>query len=358
MREFETTFAKGLKKGLREDDENPRNEEALVECLNAKPSEDGLIPIVAITTPMDVSMAWPFPQVFDRPIADPVCDGITDVGYSGDDPIVLTVSSTTEVTITSGLPPFTWAITGTGLSWTYETTRGRTNVLIIGSGASGDGSWTATDRCGDEVGGDTAVCADDLSYDDDNPTTIAQSDSDVEITISDGIGPFAWVVTGTGFSLGSATTTGRSNTLNADGTGCGCATITITDACDDTATGYVRCTTGQWVLKGAYCGLAAEEDEATETPIGGNDLSYEYIKGCQKQTHTCDYQSTQNYQNCETMDDCSGYSTEELERTPCLDWYPAYGIHRVPCSDIPSGALPNRSQCWRNHSYAYYEWEC
>ena len=90
MREFETVFAKGLKKGLREDDENPRNEEALVECLNTKPSEEGLIPIVPITTPMTVSMSWPFPQVFDRPIAAPVCDGVTSIGYSGDDPLTLT----------------------------------------------------------------------------------------------------------------------------------------------------------------------------------------------------------------------------------------------------------------------------
>lgn len=157
MREFETTFAKGLKKGLREDDENPRNEEALVECLNAKPSEEGLIPIVPITTPMAVSMVWPFPQVFDRPLAAAICDGITNVGYSGDDPLSLTADSTTEVTITNGLPPFTWAVTGTGLSWTYETTRGRTNTLIASGSASGEGSWTATDRCTKETGGDTSV---------------------------------------------------------------------------------------------------------------------------------------------------------------------------------------------------------
>ena len=156
MREFETTFAKGLKKGLREDDENPRNEEALVECLNVKPSEEGPIPVVPVefsVTDANAAMAWPFPQVFDRPVAAAICDGITDVGYSGDDPIVLEPNDTEDVTITNGLPPFTWAVTGTGLSWTYETTRGRTNTLNAAA-TVGEGDWTVTDRCAKTTGGD------------------------------------------------------------------------------------------------------------------------------------------------------------------------------------------------------------
>ncbi len=157
MREFETTFDKGLKKGLREDDENPRNKEALVECLNTKPSEEGLIPIVPVTTPMDVTMAWPFPQVFDRPLNDPVCDGVTNVGYSGNDPLSFEASSSTVVTITNGLPPFTWAITGTGLSWATATTYERTNTLVASVSATGTGSWTATDKCAKGTGSDTLV---------------------------------------------------------------------------------------------------------------------------------------------------------------------------------------------------------
>jgi len=65
MREFEDTFREGLKVGLRKHHSNPRNKEGLVECLNVRPSKRGVKPIVAITTPMTVAMAWPFPQVHE-----------------------------------------------------------------------------------------------------------------------------------------------------------------------------------------------------------------------------------------------------------------------------------------------------
>ncbi len=42
MREYETTFKEGLKRGLRRFDTNPNNEEWLVECHNLEPMEDGL----------------------------------------------------------------------------------------------------------------------------------------------------------------------------------------------------------------------------------------------------------------------------------------------------------------------------
>ena len=42
MKEFETTFKEGLKRGLRKFDTNPNNEEWLVECHNLEPMEDGL----------------------------------------------------------------------------------------------------------------------------------------------------------------------------------------------------------------------------------------------------------------------------------------------------------------------------
>ena len=42
MKEFEDIFSKGFLKGLRSDEENPRNEEALLECHNWMPMEEGL----------------------------------------------------------------------------------------------------------------------------------------------------------------------------------------------------------------------------------------------------------------------------------------------------------------------------
>ena len=66
MKEFTFTFKEGLKKGLRKHHDNPRNEEALVTCLNAKPSESGLIPIVPVTysAVSPPTFSWPYPQMF------------------------------------------------------------------------------------------------------------------------------------------------------------------------------------------------------------------------------------------------------------------------------------------------------
>lgn len=71
MKEFESTFKDGLKEGLRKHHANSRNTEALVECLNAKPAPDGLIPITAVTyliTDANGAVSWPFPQIFNTPM--------------------------------------------------------------------------------------------------------------------------------------------------------------------------------------------------------------------------------------------------------------------------------------------------
>jgi len=81
--------------------------------------------------------------------------------------------------------------------------------------------------------------------------TIARSSS-CTIAILDGVGPYHWEETGTDFSLTNAYTDGLVNELNAGATACGSCTITVTDACGETITGWVRCTTGQWVPKTAY----------------------------------------------------------------------------------------------------------
>lgn len=94
-------------------------------------------------------------------------------------------------------------------------------------------------------------CCDDsgMAWDSDaSAETVAQNNScAVAITDSLGIGgPYSWSVSGTGFSLSSAQTTGLSNTLNAGGSACGAATITVTGCGGAVVTGYVRCTTGHW----------------------------------------------------------------------------------------------------------------
>lgn len=114
--------------------------------------------------------------------------------------------------------------------------------------------------------------------------TIAQSDSgavyitDVNFN-ADSV--YSWSVSGTGFTLDSAITTGLNNVLNADGTACGSAEITVT-GCDGTTTvGYVRCTTGQWVRKltcFASTGSTAGCLPLTLIVLGKTQIAYD--EGC------------------------------------------------------------------------------
>jgi len=70
LREYEATFKEGLAKGLRSDESNPINSEALIECFNAKPAERGLVPFEPLTCPISgLTIDWPFPQLFIGPYA-------------------------------------------------------------------------------------------------------------------------------------------------------------------------------------------------------------------------------------------------------------------------------------------------
>lgn len=68
MREFEVPYREGLTRGLRSESDNPRNKEALIELLNAKPHKNGPIPITPVTysiTDAAGTVSWPFPQLFE-----------------------------------------------------------------------------------------------------------------------------------------------------------------------------------------------------------------------------------------------------------------------------------------------------
>lgn len=89
-----------------------------------------------------------------------------------------------------------------------------------------------------------------ISWDSDNSDDeIDQSEEDVPIAVSGGGAPYDWAVSGTGFTLGAAQTSGVTNTLNASASACGNAEITVTDPSGEDTTGYVRCTdASRWVL--------------------------------------------------------------------------------------------------------------
>jgi len=91
-----------------------------------------------------------------------------------------------------------------------------------------------------------------ISWDDSTSSeTIARSSS-CTIAVLDGVGPYSWSESGTGFSLTHSDTSGLVNELSAGATACGSCTITVTDACGESITGWVRCTTGQWAYDSAY----------------------------------------------------------------------------------------------------------
>lgn len=124
---------------------------------------------------------------------------------------------------------------------------------------------TATTRSGATcstsaiVNQENCVDADAVTYDDINsPETISRNESKL-VYITDGVPPFTWAVSGTGFTI-SPSTTGRYNLLRAGATACGTAQITVTDSCGDQTTGEVRCLDSSgWVDYGEVCLLPGHD---------------------------------------------------------------------------------------------------
>jgi hypothetical protein len=97
-------------------------------------------------------------------------------------------------------------------------------------------------------------CCDDsgMSWDSDTSASTIQRFNDCVVAIKDSLGsggPYAWSVSGTGYSLDYSETTGLLNTLNADGTACNPAIITVTGCDGKEVEGEVWCTAGAWVNK-------------------------------------------------------------------------------------------------------------
>ena len=86
-----------------------------------------------------------------------------------------------------------------------------------------------------------------LEWDPNNPQEM-NSGSLVDVDVIGRCAPFSWSVSGVGFSLAESQTQGEFNTLIADETACGAAEIVVIDSCENEVAGYVRSTSGQWVL--------------------------------------------------------------------------------------------------------------
>lgn len=99
-----------------------------------------------------------------------------------------------------------------------------------------------------------------LTFDDDSTLDVIAPGADLTMYILGGLAPFAWTVSGLGYTLGSASTTGRNNTLtSADGvcdTDYGpIATVTVTDVCGTSVNFKIRNTGGQFVFDSTMCGV-------------------------------------------------------------------------------------------------------
>ena len=203
-------------------------------------------------------------------------------------------------------------------------------------------------------------CVGDLAFDDASTAdTIGQS-SEIDIVFTGGCPTYSWTVSGTGYTLDSATTTTPVNGLNADETACGTATISVTDDCGQTETCYIRGTVGRWVLKTQnVCTMGGTGTYMSEGP---GYVNYELIGGKGKQEQTS-VVSHGNY----------GYGCEAGCDYYCSEWWVSPPNQSANCIDpctyqacSPSyncrcdSGDPDHYWCWATSigSLDYYEWEC
>lgn len=186
-----------------------------------------------------------------------------------------------------------------------------------------------------------------------NADTIAREASEI-ITVIGGCPPYIWAVSGTGFTMTDATTTGLTNTLNADATACGTATITITDDCGTSLTEYVRCTTGQWINKSNECVLPGTGELISGTwPT--TSCVFQLISGNKRQTQSIerniwDHGATP----CDGNTTCNDiYECATGDGTACLDCIAPATL--CACHALYYGG---QDYCFCSSNTDYDEWEC
>ena len=145
--------------------------------------------------------------------------------------------------------------------------------------------------------------------------TIARNTS-VEVRVADGLGPYTWSVTGTGFSMLHPTTAGVINEVVADNTACGLATVTVTDYCRDTTVGYLRCTEGQWVED---C-ESLDPDSNCNGPSISDVVYHHYHYVGDKRIHIHQRCTWSSGQAC-TFLSCGGFNSEDYKPTQSCTYY-------------------------------------
>jgi len=186
--------------------------------------------------------------------------------------------------------------------------------------------------------------------------TVARSAScTVAITDSLGTGgPYAWGVTGTGFTLDNVETVGLTNTLNADGSACGAATITVNGCGDVEIESSVRCTSGHWVRDSFTCGPSG----LWTSRSGPTSYVFYLIRGKEKSAQTI----VGCFTDAELCVACEGFCSSNK---PCIDYV---------CADIPPGTFADcggsyetslhdctdgdDTRCFYGATPSYWLWEC
>ena len=185
-----------------------------------------------------------------------------------------------------------------------------------------------------------------------NPETIIRSNS-VTLTVQDGLGPYTWSVSGTGFSI-AALTSGTSNSLIADGTACGTATVTVTDFCGNSDTYEVRCTTGSWSgwSGSASCQLTGgiyDTYLGTGPPCSGANRGFQLTQGKYRQAH-CLYNCQAGYVYCTTPWCTSNACLSNLNCAAFGEGTTTWNNGVMHCS--------SSNKCYGKGSYYYRLWGC
>jgi hypothetical protein len=142
-----------------------------------------------------------------------------------------------EISVIGRAPVYSWEVKGSGFSLKNDQTSEGSNILYADNSACGKAKITVSAKFGEEVV-NTVTCfvtcgpESDIKWDFQNPGGIVPN-SQIILTVLDGMAPFTWELTkgyDKGFSL-DETATGPTSTLTANANICGVAEIKVTDSC-------------------------------------------------------------------------------------------------------------------------------
>ena len=170
-----------------------------------------------------------------------------------------------------------------------------------------------------------------------------------------GYPPFAWTVSGNGFSLAEGETTERTNVLISSSSACGSASITVIDRNGNRTLGSLRCSAGKWSASKAGCVFGEVDDYvyeggATYYPYNWPSWSFTIGKYQQNQGvgRTWAGDCGQTCTNC--PDHCAQVAAENAQYTcsPCMN----------NSSIVPCRRIQNQGLCCTMYIVNYKEWVC